>query len=548
MLFYNQTQYEAQDGEKWIDVCLRNGLSQVLGVSVGGRSIGLDSPVKGDATALTYLDEEGQRMYERSLRFLLLMAMEAVMPFTRVRIENTLGQGLLVTIQGVKIGDVLLNKIEGEMKRLVSEKLKLELNEVPTKEAIAYFASREQYDKTELLAFRKKPTIRLYEAGGIKNYFYGPMVYDTSYISVFKLTQVGPGFLMHLPDSKNPSVPAPYKPMPKLLDTFAESNAWLKILDVQNLADLNKLTRSGEIREFIRVNEALVDMKINRIAMQIVDKGSRLVLIAGPSSSGKTTFCNRLAIALRVLGKKPVKLSLDDYYLDRDKVPLDEDSKPDLECVEALDTALINRQLKLILRGEEVEMPTFDFVTQKRSDKTHKIKVATDAPILIEGIHGLNEKLTGSIPASEKFKIYISALTNINLDDHNRIRTTDARLIRRLVRDSFFRGTPVEETLSMWPSVRRGEDRYIFPFQEQADAMINSSLVYELAIMKKYIFEQLVKITPDKPIYSQARRLVKFLNYVDSADVEDEIPLNSLLREFVGGSCFYRNAIPKEEE
>ena len=193
-------------------------------------------------------------------------------------------------------------------------------------------------------------------------------------------------------------------------------------------------------------------------------------------------------------------------------------------------------------------MPTFDFVTQKRSDKTHKIKVATDAPILIEGIHGLNEKLTGSIPASDKFKIYISALTNINLDDHNRIRTTDARLIRRLVRDSFFRGTPVEETLAMWPSVRRGEERFIFPFQEQADAMINSSLVYELAIMKKHIFDQLVKITPDKPIYSQARRLVKFLNYVDSADVEDEIPLNSLLREFVGGSCFYRNTAPKEEE
>jgi uridine kinase len=208
--------------------------------------------------------------------------------------------------------------------------------------------------------------------------------------------------------------------------------------------------------------------------------------------------------------------------------------------VEALDTPLINKQLKLILKGEEVDMPTFDFVTQKRSDKTHKIKVDTDAPILIEGIHGLNDKLTGSIPASEKFKIYISSLTNINLDDHDRIRTTDARLIRRLVRDKAFRGTPVGDTLSMWDSVRRGEDKYIFPFQEQADAMINSSLVYELAVMKKYIFDELVKITPDDPNYSRSRHLVKFLNYVVSADVEDEIPLNSLLREFVGGSCFYR--------
>ena len=540
MLLYKGIQFESNEGENWHDVCVRNALSDVLGVCVGGRSVGLDTPVKGDATALTYADEEGQRLYERSLRFLLLLAIENIMPYTRVRIENSLGRGLLVTIQGVKIGDTLLKKMENEMRSLSAQALRFELSEVSTQEAIDYFSSRRQYDKTELLQFRKKPTIRLYECGGMKNYFYGPMVYDTSYVSVFALCQAGPGFVLRLPEIKNPGIAAPYKPMPKLLDTFAESNAWLKILDVQNIADLNRLTREGKLREFIRVNEALMDMKINRIAEQIIEKGSRLVLIAGPSSSGKTTFCHRLAIALRVHGKKPVKLSLDDYYLDRDKVPTDENGQPDLECVEALDTALINRQLKQILRGEEVQMPTFDFVTQKRSAVTHKIKVDTSAPILIEGIHGLNDRLTGSIPAADKFKIYISALTNINLDDHDRIRTTDARLIRRLVRDSAFRGTPVEETLSMWPSVRRGEERFIFPFQEQADAMINSSLVYELAIMKKYIFDDLNKITRDNPNYSPARRLVKFLNYVLSSDADDEIPLNSLLREFVGGSCFYR--------
>ncbi len=540
MLTYKGVQYDVNEGENWIDVCRRNDLGDVLGVSIGGRSLGLSSPAKGEARALTFADEEGRRIYERSLRFLLLMAIEHIMPYTRVRVENSLGRGLLITVQGVKIGDALLKKIETEMRLLSEAKLPFVLSEVSTKEAIDYFASREQYDKTQLLQWRKNPTIRLYDCGGIKNYFYGPMVYDTSYVGVFALNQAGPGFVMRLPDKSNPLVPSPYKPMPKLLATFAESNEWLKILNVQNIADLNNLTRSGEIREFIRVNEALVDMKINSIAEQIIKKGSRLVLIAGPSSSGKTTFCNRLAIALRVHGKRPVKLSLDDYYLDRDKVPLDENGKPDLECVEALDTPLINRQLKLILKGEEVDMPTFDFVTQKRSDKTHKIKVDTDAPILIEGIHGLNDKLTGSIPASDKFKIYISSLTNINLDDHDRIRTTDARLIRRLVRDKAFRGTPVGDTLSMWDSVRRGEDKYIFPFQEQADAMINSSLVYELAVMKKYIFDELVKITPDDPNYSRSRHLVKFLNYVVSADVEDEIPLNSLLREFVGGSCFYR--------
>ncbi len=540
MLKYKELEYRQNEGESWFDTCARNGLGDVLGVSVGGRTIGLSEKAEGDAVALTYADEEGKRLYERSLRFLLLMAIEKIMPYTRVRIENTLGNGLLVTIQGVQIGNTLLGRIEEEMKRFCALKEKFVLSEVSTKDAISYFASREQSDKTELLAWRTKPTIRLYECGGIKNYFYGPMAYDTSCVSVFGLTKAGPGFVVRLPDPKKPAVASPYKPMPKLLETFAESNEWLRILKVQNVSDLNKLTRSGEIREFIRVNEALVDMKINSIAERIIEKGSRLVLIAGPSSSGKTTFCNRLAIALRVHGKTPVKLSLDDYYLDRDKVPLGPDGKPDLECVESLDTPLINRQLKQILRGEEVEMPTFDFVTQKRAQITHKVKVDTSAPILIEGIHGLNEKLTSSIPASDKFKIYISALTNINLDDHNRIRTTDARLIRRLVRDKAFRGTPVEDTLDMWPSVRRGEDNYIFPFQEQADAMINSSLVYELAIMKKYIFDELRAITPDKPIYSQARRLVKFLNYVVSADVEDEIPLNSLLREFVGGSCFYR--------
>ncbi|MBR5257814.1 MAG: nucleoside kinase, partial [Clostridia bacterium] len=214
--------------------------------------------------------------------------------------------------------------------------------------------------------------------------------------------------------------------------------------------------------------------------------------------------------------------------------------KPDLECLEALDVPLINKQLRQILEGEEVDMPTFDFVTQKRSDKTHKVKVGLDQPILIEGIHGLNDRLTQSIPDGEKFRIYISSLINLNLDDHNRIRSTDARLIRRLARDSAFRGTPVEDTLAMWGSVRRGEDRFIFPFQERADMMINSSLVYELAILKKYIFDELCAVTPDKPYYAQARRLVKFLNYIESADVEDEIPLNSLLREFIGGSCFYR--------
>ena len=540
MLKYKESTFETLEGESWKDACARNGLSDVLAVSVGGRPEDLGSPAKGEAHALTYADEEGRRIYERSLRFVLLCAVNRLMPGTRIRIENSYGMGVLVTVKDADLGEGAIKKIEADMKTICSQALPFTLTEVSKEEAIAYFNSVGQTDKADLLSWRQKPTFRLYECDGIKNYFYGVMVTDTSKVNVFALSPVPKGFVLRLPSADRPDRPAPLSDTRKLLETYTESNSWIKILGVENASDLNRLTRSGEIREFIRVNEALVDMKINRIAESIIGKNARLVLIAGPSSSGKTTFCNRLAIALRVHGVKPVKLSLDDYYYDRDRVPLDEEGKPDLECLEALDVPLINKQLRQILEGEEVDMPTFDFVTQKRSDKTHKVKVGLDQPILIEGIHGLNDRLTQSIPDGEKFRIYISSLINLNLDDHNRIRSTDARLIRRLARDSAFRGTPVEDTLAMWGSVRRGEDRFIFPFQERADMMINSSLVYELAILKKYIFDELCAVTPDKPYYAQARRLVKFLNYIESADVEDEIPLNSLLREFIGGSCFYR--------
>ncbi len=541
MLKYFDKTFETLPGESWHDMCVRLGLKDVLAVRAGGLPEGLSLPAEGDAVALTYQDEEGRRVYERSLRFVLLLAATHVMPGARLRIENSYGSGVLVTVRNAGISETLVKKLEAEMRSICRQALPFKLSVVSKQEAVAYFHSIDQPDKAELLSeWREKESFNLYECGGMKDYFYGEMAYDTSCVSVFALSPAGKGFVLRLPTAQRPDAPGAIASTSKLLDTYQESNEWQHILEVENASDLNKLTREGDLREFIRVNEALMDLKIHRIAEQIIAKGARLVLIAGPSSSGKTTFCNRLFTALRVHGARPVKLSLDDYYLDRDKVPLDKDGNPDLECVEALDTPRINRQLRLILQGEAVEVPTFDFVTQKRAEATHRVKVDLSAPILIEGIHGLNDSLTSSIPASQKFKIYISALMNLNLDDHNRIRTTDARLVRRLVRDSRFRGTPVRGTLEMWPSVRRGEDKYIFPYQENADAMINSSLLYELAIMKKYIYPQLCEIAPTDPLYAQARRLVKFLNYIVSADCEDEIPLNSLLREFIGGSCFYR--------
>ena len=503
MLKYKSQNYETLPGESWHDACVRLGLKGVLAVLVGGQPEGLSRPAEGDAAALTFQDEEGRRVYERSLRLVLLLAAQRVMPGARLRIENSYGSGVLVTVRNASISDTLVKKLENEMRSICRQALPFTLHVVSKEEAISYFNSIGQSDKAELLTqWREKQSFNLYECGEVKDYFYGEMAYDTSCVSVFSLSPVGGGFVLSLPTVEKPDVPGTIASTSKLLETYTESNAWLP--------------------------------------EQIVERNARLVLIAGPSSSGKTTFCHRLFTALRVHGAKPVKLSLDDYYLDRDKVPLDEEGNPDLECVEALDVPLINKQLKRILEGEAVEVPTFDFVTQKRAQATHTVKVDTHAPILIEGIHGLNDRLTSSVPANQKFKIYISALMNLNLDDHNRIRSTDARLIRRLVRDSRFRGTPVRETLQMWKSVRRGEDRFIFPFQENADTMINSALVYELAIMKKYIYPQLCEIPSSDPLYAQARRLVKFLNYIVSADVEDEIPLNSLLREFIGGSCFYR--------
>ena len=537
-LTYKGTQYEV-GAETYGEACAKLGIADALAVTVGGKTRNLCDAADADAHVLTLLDEEGRRIYERSVCFVFILAASRVVPSAKVRVENSFGNGVLITLRGAKVTDTLVEEIEREMNAICAACLPFNRSVVPTKDAIEYFRFHGEEDKVELLSFRKKETFTLYECGGMKDYFYGEMTPDTGCVRVFGLTRVGDSIVLRRQDAST-GLAAPYKPMPQLMETFKESNRWGRILEVENAADLNKLILNGGIREFIRVNEALMDMRINRIADEIAEKGARLILIAGPSSSGKTTFCNRLSIALRVHGEKPVQLSLDDYYKNRDECPRDENGELDLECVEALDVPLIDEQLSRILKGEKVDMPTFDFKTGRRSDATHPVQVATDAPILIEGIHGLNDSLTASIDREQKFKIYISALTNLNIDDHNRIRTTDARLIRRCVRDAAFRGTPIVDTLAMWDSVRRGEEKNIFPFQEQADVMINSCTVYELAVMKKYIYGELQAVTTDNPNYTLARRLVKFLNYIESADVEDEIPLNSLVREFVGGSCFYR--------
>jgi len=542
----NGYEISCEEGIRWLDAyrllpAERKGLKP-LGISVQGRTFSLDDPAEeyAHASVLTYADEEGRRIYERSLQLLFLTAAHRVAPGAHVRIEHSFGQGIYIDLKDGAMDAALVERIEAEMRALAEQDLPIRRKRVSTGDAQEYFARTGQADRLRILNYRQYSHFTLYCIDGPEDYFYGEMVPSTGFLKVFSLVQYAPGVVLMQPDMNDPTRPAPFEDRPKLMRVYHETAEWYKILNCQNAADLNEMIGRRKLREFIRVSEALQERKIQSIADQFIASGARVILIAGPSSSGKTTFAHRLSIALRVHGLRPVKVSLDDYYRNRADLPLEADGSVDLERIDTLDTELISDHLRRLLAGETVQLPEYDFHTGERRAQTHPFCVEAGQPIIIEGIHGLNEALTAGVPREMKFKIYISALTMLNLDEHNRIRTTDARLLRRIVRDHQFRGTPPEKTMAMWKSVRHGEESYIFPFQEEADAMMNSSLPYELTIMKKYAYPALCAVTPDSPHYTLARRLVKFLNYIQTADVEDEVPVNSILREFIGGCCFYR--------
>ena len=541
----NGVEIKCTGQERWIDLLdrLPDAGAGALGVLVRGRTQSLNDGVEEYAFArtLTYADEEGRRIYERSLQFVFLTAAHRLYPGKRVRIRHSFAQGLYIDLPNVAVTGAIVAALKAEMGRIVAADMPIQRFSVSTEDARDYFTRTGQTDRLRILGYRRFSHFTLYRIDGLEDYFYGEMAPSTGCVEVFDLRTCGEGILLQMPDVNNPKKPARPAKLPHLLHTYDEAAQWHAILNCENAADLNDLVVNRRLREFIRVNEALQERRIQQIADQFVASGALLLLIAGPSSSGKTTFSHRMSIALRVQGLRPVKVSLDDYYLDRDSIPREPDGSLDLERIDTLDLDLLCDHLPRLVRGETVDVPEFDFKAGKRRAQTHPFSVEPGQPIIIEGIHGLNDQLTATIPAHLKFKVYISPLTMLNLDDHNRIRTTDARLLRRIVRDNLFRGTPPEETMAMWASVRRGEEKYIFPFQEQADAMFNSALTYELAIMKKYAYPQLLSITEDSPCYTMARRLVKFLNYIQSADVEDEIPVNSILREFIGGCCFYKD-------
>jgi uridine kinase len=541
----NGVEMECTGQEKWIELLERlpDGGVGALGVSVRGRTESLNAPVEEYAFAktLTYADEEGRRIYERSLQLVFLTAAYRLYPGKRVRIRHSFAQGLYIDLPDVAVTEVIVADLKAEMQRIVAADMPIQRLCMSTDDARDYFTRTGQTDRLRILGYRRFNHFTLYRIDGLEDYFYGEMAPSTGCLSVFNLMAYGGGILLQMPDVKNPEKPARFVDLPHLLHTYDEAARWHAILNCENAADLNDMVVNRRLREFIRVNEALQERKIQQIADQFIASGALILLIAGPSSSGKTTFAHRLSIALRVHGLRPAKVSLDDYYLDRDTLPREPDGSLDLERIDALDLDLLGDHLPRLVRGETVRTPEFDFKTGKRRAESYPFAVEQGQPIIIEGIHGLNDRLTATIPAHLKFKVYISPLTMLNLDDHNRIRTTDARLLRRIVRDNLFRGTPPEDTMAMWASVRRGEEKYIFPFQENADVMFNSALTYELAIMKKYAYPRLLTITEDSPCYTMARRLVKFLNYIQTADVEDEIPVNSILREFIGGCCFYKD-------
>ena len=505
--------------------------------------VGLGERVQHDvhATTLDLTDEEGRRVYERSLRFVFLLAVHQMYPGKRVRFENSMGGGVYVTLESdVLLSTLAVRRIEAHMRELIDRDLPFEYKDVSQQEALDYFRSCGWTDKAELLRYHPSQTFRLYECGGLREYFYGAMLPSTGHVRIFALHFLMPGILLMLPDKDNLSRPAPFVERPKLTRVLAETARWSDILGCSNVADLNRMVMDRSLREFIRVNEALQTKSISDIADRFAESGARIMLIAGPSSSGKTTFTHRMAIELRTMGFKPLLISLDDYYRSRDEIQPGPDGTIDLEALEALDVPLFNEQLVCLLQGQTVRLPHFDFTIGKSVPGQVDTRIDSSQPIIIEGIHGLNDRLTPDIPNSSKFRVYISALTQLNLDDHNRIRTTDARLIRRLVRDYKFRASSVERTFGMWPSVVRGEERNIFCFQEHADAMFNSSLMYEMAILKNYAAPLLSDVKPDSPHYTKAQRLLAFLDYFISANVEDEVPVNSILREFIGGCCFYR--------
>lgn len=501
----------------------------------------LSSTVTEDGTIefidLTSLD--GIRIYQRSLAFVLIRAAMELFYGIGITVEHSLNKGLYFELHySHELSEQDIADIKKRMTEIIERDEPFVKESITKAEASELFERHHMESKKKLLKYRESETINVYNLGWLKNYFYGYMVPSTGYLRIFDIKKYGAGLILLHPTKFNPFELPVYEEHPKLASIYKEAEDWGKILEMEFVANLNERIEASESAEYARIAEALHEKKIAQIADLITESHKRLILIAGPSSSGKTTFANRLRIQLKVNGLRPITISTDDYFVNRADTPLDEKGEYDFESIDAVDVNLFNDNLSRLLAGEEVEMPDFNFKTGSREYNGRKMKIGADQPIIIEGIHGLNEKLTSKIKKKDKFKIYISALTSLSIDDHNRIPTTDTRLIRRIVRDAQHRGHSAQTTIHLWPSVRRGEEQNIFPYQEEADVMFNSALAHELAVLKKHAVPLLEQIDESSPEYPEAKRLLKFFTYFLSIEDDSIVPITSILREFVGGSCF----------
>ncbi|MCR5655428.1 MAG: nucleoside kinase [Lachnospiraceae bacterium] len=511
---------------------------------VDGKICELFKTIEGNSNVsfMTIKDDAGHKAYVRTATIILMKALRNLLGDNTgvvAKVEYTIGTGYYVNIKGKDdVDQAFIDRLSEEMRSIVRAKKPIKKSSLPIAKAVHLFAEQGMTDKVKLFKYRKSSSVNVYELDGFYDYYYGYMLPDTGYMQWFELLPYEDGLIMNLPAKSDPCTIVPFVNRKMLFSTLRQADAWGERMGISSVGDLNNAICSGEIADLLLVQEALQERRIGEIASEIAGRGHvKFVMIAGPSSSGKTTFSHRLSVQLRTYGLKPHPIALDNYFVNRVDTPRDEKGDYNYEILEAIDVKLFNENMVDLLNGKEVSLPTYNFMTGEREFRGDIMKLADDDILVIEGIHGLNDKMSYSLPDESKYKIYISALTSLNIDDHNRIPTTDGRLLRRMVRDARTRGASAKRTIHMWPNVRKGEEENIFPFQEHADTFFNSASIFELAALKQFAEPLLYEIGEDEPEYHEAKRLLKFLEYFLGISI-DTIPNNSIVREFVGGSIF----------